>query len=236
MLDSNISDPFAYYQKPLDPETGRMDPYFHTTAKFCGRKDCLDYWNKSGKKYLGKRFDMHLVGLFFTNRTFGLRVKLTREEQSIFEVDERSNTFQAAVETNHHFENRSDLLEPVGHVYEGYFHSHQEKVESHPLYPGIHFVPQDKDFHPTESKAHVTLGCGKDVSPEQTGLDLLEIIDLEISGGVYHRDFNIGGGDLPSSTLRQFGGGDQDGDEMEQVFVIYPNEKMVTDATFSVYL
>lgn len=32
MSESNITDPFAFYQKAPDPETGRLDPYFHTTG------------------------------------------------------------------------------------------------------------------------------------------------------------------------------------------------------------
>lgn len=152
---------YTLYQKPLDPETGRIDPYFHTTAKFCGRKDCLEYWNKAGK-YLGKPFDMHLVGLFFTKRTYGIRVKLTVEEQSIFEVDERSNSIQAvdndsisnAPTNRSNQEDHNNVLanEVVGHEYEGYFHSHPHQVVTHPLYPGIHFYPQEQDFHPTESR------------------------------------------------------------------------------------
>jgi hypothetical protein len=109
---------------------------------------------------------MHLVGLFFTKRTYGIRVKLTIEEQSIFEVDERSNTYQAAVdveETKTWNMTKIDseiLQDELGHEYEGYFdfHSHSQKVETitHPLYPGIHFYPQGQDFHPTESRAHVS--------------------------------------------------------------------------------
>ncbi len=78
------------------------------------------------------------------------------------------------------------------------------------------------------------MGCSPNIGAEQTGLDLLEIIDLEITSGVYHKDFSIGGGDLPTSTLRQYGGDGED--ETEEVFVIYPSEKMITQATFSVYL
>jgi hypothetical protein len=236
IYDSNSSsDPFAYYMKPVDPNTGRVDPYYHTTSKFCGGNDCSDYGGKVNK-LLGKRYQMHLVGLFFTLRTYGVRVKLTADEQEVFEIDERRNSLQAAryadIKNNSLESKNVTSSDSEEHEYEGYFHS--GTVSNHPLYPGINFEPQTTDFHPTESRAHITMGCAEKVDAVQTGLDLLEIIDLEISTHVFHQDFTIGGGDIPLATFRQFGGDGEIG--QETVFVIYPKEIMITDATFSVYI
>jgi len=232
MYFANVSNPFAYYVKPSDPDTRVIDPFYHTTAKFCGRLPCPEYAAKVAK-VLGKSFQMHIVGLFFTKRTYGYRIKLTSHEQDIFEVDERKNSLQTATVSevlDNQIQNSSSPIDGTVHEYEGYFHS--GKTPNHPLYPGIHFEPQPTDFHPTESRAHVTIGCAPKVQPQQTGLDLVEIVDLEISGHIPHLDFSIGGADVPKAILRQF----WDSEGGDPVFVLYPKEQMVTDATFSVYI
>ncbi|XP_033911290.2 2',3'-cyclic-nucleotide 3'-phosphodiesterase [Acipenser ruthenus] len=65
----------------------------------------------------------------------------------------------------------------------------------------------EKEAMPSEelphgSRAHITLGCAKDVEPKQTGLDLLEFVKLEKEGqqGLAEKDIDQG-------KLRYFGKG-----------------------------
>lgn len=243
MVQHNITNPLEYYVKPLDPDTQLPDLHYHTTAKFCGRNDssvvkCTKYLSEVSQ-YLGRPYRIHLVGLFFTKNTYGIRVKLTPEEQKLFQQDDRINSAQAmtdnndAEETNEITYHISIDTDPKTFPYEPYYYSkYQVDESSHPFYPGIKFRPQKENFHPTESRAHVTLGCAPQVNAVQTGLDLQEIIDMEVSSFVHHQDFTIGGKDVPRATLREFKVHDDFG---STAFVVYPSEEMVAEATFNAY-
>ncbi|ODM91255.1 2',3'-cyclic-nucleotide 3'-phosphodiesterase [Orchesella cincta] len=239
MHESNVTNPLEFYTKPLDPDTQLPDLHYHITAKFCGRNDssdqCTSYLHDIGQ-YLGRPYKMHLVGLFFTKNTYGIRIKLTAEEQKLFREDTRENSAQAVVEET----NEIDGIvlpnqENHGFAYEPYYYTKKEQPEdlNHPFYPGIQFRPQKDNFHPTESRAHTTLGCAPGIPAVQTGLDLIQIIDMEVSSFAYHQDFIVGGKDVPEATLRQYKVYDEPG---TVVFVVYPSEQMIAEAIFNAYL
>lgn len=260
MHESNVTNPLEYYVKPLDPDSGMPDLKYHTTAKFCGRNDsgsaieeCVKYLDEVGP-YVGRPYRIHFVGLFFTKNTYGIRVKLTADEQKLFKEDVRENSAQQAVGLESEPNNEIDRIAPAdapedgNHFsYEPYYHIHnqlsgdKENINEH-FYPGITFRPQKQNFHPTESRAHLTLGCAPGILAVQTGLDLLNIIDLEVSSFATHQDFSVGGGDIPKATLREIEvtstDEDDDGREQEVVtaFVLYPEEEMIADSIFDAYL
>jgi hypothetical protein len=80
----NATEPLKHFQKPLDPATGKLDPTYHVTAMYCGDKDCSSYYDKF-KSVMNTEFQMTLIGVFFTNKTFGVRVLLTEVQQEMFD-------------------------------------------------------------------------------------------------------------------------------------------------------
>ncbi|CAL8144319.1 unnamed protein product [Orchesella dallaii] len=239
MRKSNVTNPLEFYAKPLDPDSQLPDLHYHTTAKFCGRNDsdtqCTSYLHEVGQ-YLGRPYNMHLVGLFFTKNTYGIRLKLTADEQKLFREDTRENSAQTVVEEINEIDSLSLTNEHTrGFAYEPYYYNRKEQLEDmdHPFYPGIKFRPQKQNFHPTESRAHVTLGCAPGIQAVQTGLDLIQIIDMEVSSFTFHQDFTVGGKEVPEATLRQYKIYDEPG---TNVFVVYPSEEMIAQALFDAYL
>jgi 2',3'-cyclic-nucleotide 3'-phosphodiesterase len=197
----NITDPSLYFTKPLDPNTNDPDPFFHITAMFCGAEniDCSDYYEKA-KDFLDTTFETNLIGLFFTERTFGIRVLLTESQEELFDRDEEMLAVKLLGESRAQEAN----------------------------YPGIEFQSQKEDFHPTSSGAHITLGCAPGIPAVETGPDLLEIVENEISlNETYYKDFMLEG----IGTLRQYG----DGQSESISFVFYPKNKMVVTGTFQAY-
>lgn len=237
-LTKNISSPLEYYLKPVDPDSQLPDLSYHTTAKFCGRNDtgtnCTAYLHEVSQ-YIGRAYQMHLVGLFFTKSTYGVRIKLTAEEQSLFQEDNRVNSAQTVISSNVSDSDNYTTF-PVksrGFGYEPYYYGPKnDSLNRHPYYPGINFRPQKEDFHPTESRAHITMGCAPNISAVQTGLDLLNIIDLEVSSFVSHQDYAIEGTDIPKGILREYKVED---DYDSTAFVIYPSEEMIAGAVFDAY-
>jgi hypothetical protein len=101
--------------------------------------------------------------------------------------------------------------------------------------PGIHFLSAKKEIdNDNTSRAHITIGTARKVSPVQTGIDLLEIIDLErrakkdkdsaSSSNLFVCDYPVEGG-----ILRQFG---RKGD----AFVMYPCHNIVVDGIFNYFI
>lgn len=243
MSQLNVTNPLEFYVKPVDPDTGKPDLTYHTTAKFCGRNDstsdnseeCVQYLQQVGR-YLGRPYRMHFVGLFFTNNTYGVRVKLTAEEQKLFREDTRDNSAQ---QSESELNNEIDRLPNEQHFsYEPYYFvpERADRRDNGPFYPGIQFQPQVQNFHPTESRAHVTLGCAPGIPAVQTGLDLINIIDLEVSSYATHEDFNIGGKDIPKAVLREWKAETEEGSYDVSAFVVYPEDEMVAEAVFDAYL
>lgn len=191
---AGIKDPLQYYTKPLDPNTGNFDPFFHVTAFYCGTDDCTNYTRRV-IEYLDKIFVTHLVGVYFTPRTYGIRVNLTDLQKEIFEIGESTDLFNV----------------------------NEEPCESQVL-NGIQFCSQDDtNFQPTNTRAHVTLGCAPNISAVVTGLDLLEILKWEMDPTQFCAQVQTEQGNLI-----------QMGDNCD-VFVYYLKEKMVANSTFEVY-
>lgn len=124
---AGIENPLRYYTKPVDPNTGNFDPFFHITSYYCGNVDCSSYTNRVAQ-YVNETFPTHLVGVFFTPRTYGVRVNLTSIQKDIFNMDEEINGRRS-------LEYRND-----------------EQCDDQ-LRNGIQFCPQDDtDIHPTDSR------------------------------------------------------------------------------------
>lgn len=71
--------------------------------------------------------------------------------------------------------------------------------------------------------AHVTLGCAPNISAVTTGLDLIEILKLEMEPTKFCAQTKIAQG-----NLIQMG-------EKCDIFVVYLSKKMVADSTFEAY-
>lgn len=192
---AGIENPLHYYTKPVDPNTGNYDKFFHITAFYCGSDDCSNY-SRRVNEYLNQIFTTHLVGVFLTPRTYGIRVNLTTVQKEIFEINnDRSRTFTKI----------------------------DEPCEAQ-LLNGIQLCPQnDTNFQPTDTRAHVTLGCAPNVSAVTTGLDLIEILKLETNPSQFCALIPVEKG-----NLIQMG-------ENCDTFVFYLKEKMVANSTFEVY-
>lgn len=190
-----IENPLQYYKKPVDPNTGDYDKFFHITSFYCGTDDCSNY-SRQVAEHLNQTFVTHLVGVFFTPRTYGIRVNLTTDQKVIFDItNDTSRTLQLNDET----------------------------CEA-PLVNGIQFCPQnDTNLQPTDTRAHVTLGCAPNISAVTTGLDLIEILELEMSPSQFCAINQVDDG-----TLIRMG-------EKCDIFVLYLKEKMVANSTFEVY-
>lgn len=194
---AGIKDPLQYYTKPDDPNTGEYDPFYHITTFYCGVNDCSRYSGRVAQ-YLNHIFITHLVGVYFTPRTYGIRVNLTSIQKEIFEIDDLDDLFVT-------------------------FNEREDPCESEIL-NGIQLCPQDdSNFHPTDTRAHVTLGCAPNISAVVTGLDLIEILKLEMEPNQFCTYVQ-----LDEGNLIQMG-------ENCDTFVYYLKEKMVANSTFQVY-
>lgn len=123
-----IDNPMLYYTKPVDPNTGDYDKSFHITTFYCGTADCSNY-TRQVTQYIDQAFPTHLVGVYFTPRTYGIRVNLTGIQREIFDLNES---------------NAVDTIEAINR--------NDEPCDSQ-LVDGIQFCPQDdKNFHPTDTR------------------------------------------------------------------------------------
>lgn len=198
---TGIEDSLQYYTKPVDPNTGKYDQFFHITAFYCGTNDCTNYSSRVAQ-YVNQIFITHLVGVFFTPRTYGVRVNLTSIQKEIFEIGESSQGIE-----------------------DSYFilNDNEEPCVSQ-LLDGIKFCPQDdNNFHPTDTRAHITLGCAPNISAVTTGLDLIEILKWETEPSQFCVQIQADYGNLI-----------QMGDDCN-IFVYYLKEKIVANSTFGIY-
>lgn len=124
---AGIENPLQYYTKPPDSNTGNYDKFYHITAFYCGTDDCSNY-SKRVAEYVNQTFTTHLVGVFFTPRTFGIRVDLTTIQKEIFDINnDNSSTFM----------------------------QNDEPCEA-PVLNGIQFCPQDDtNFQPTDTRGRI---------------------------------------------------------------------------------
>ncbi|CAL8135012.1 unnamed protein product [Orchesella dallaii] len=211
---AGIDNVLNYYVKPLDPNTQAFDPEYHVTLKYCGddQTTCEEY-KKKNSQYISKVFELHLVGYVLTNRTFGIRVNLTEAQLPLFD-----NT-KADEQPSRQFEilTTSATLDLPGIRF--------ETLELPPSLPA------------SNSRAHVTLGCGPGISAVTTGPDLLQAIEYEIDsdGSVTSVSFdNIRDPVDPQEQNMRVTQYIKEGTE-DPVFVIYPSVKLIANATLLPY-
>jgi len=150
LTNYNLTSTNDLYAKPLDPNTGKYDPYYHVTTKYCGSHgDLCPGYGEQVDSVIGHTFETTMVGFVFTNRTYGIRVNLTAEQRKIFDNDARK----------------------------GVHYRTMNEISSN--YPGIRFEEQPENYNPTDTKAHVTIGTAPRISAVTTGPDLLEVIAYE---------------------------------------------------------
>lgn len=220
-----VTDPVTFYRHPRAKKSS--DFQYHVTAKFLGREENKEY-SSLAEKFTGTKFDIHLVEMFFTDKSCGIRVDLTRTQKVLF--DERDGGDCPSLATSDDLPSR--VVRELDH------NQITEKLETTPKLSkrpvqiqslisnlgGIKFVPLDKDAPTPSSKssrAHVTVGCAPKVRPKQTGDDLLGLADLEECQTKF-RDYSIDEG-----TLRRVG---------ENAFVLYPSHKIVAAAVFNYFI
>ena len=206
-----LPDPLLYYQPS---KKRKPNPLLHVTAKYCGHLPCSPYSEKA-QACVGSEFSLAIVGLYFTDRSFGLRVKLTKEQDNLFD-DERKLCHQNSL----HSEDEAQAQNSIA-TKDPSKEKHPRKHRHSKDYPGISFVSQRENYQPTNSRAHITIGCAPKVKAYKAGEDLLDIIDLERRSSTLHHDYKIPGG-----TLRQFG---RHGD---YAFMIYPQNRVMAKAVF----
>jgi len=158
---------------------------------------------------------MELVGFYFTNRTYGIRVKLTPDQEKLFENNFRltSTTTSSPDESLH------------------------ENLEMSNSYPGLSFVPiEDDTIPPTTNKPHITIGCAPGVAAVTTGTDLMKIISYEL---------DLDNSLIDNTTLTINIDGQSYTDDVslyrsednftDEAFVIYPSMKILVNAIFQPY-
>jgi hypothetical protein len=216
---ANVSEPILFYTKPLDPATQAFDPYYHITAKYCGNGiDCSAY-AKQVSDALNQPFEMELVGFVFTNRTYGIRVKLSPEQEKLFD-----NSRSVESESDHELElndgtwRERDVLQSQSIL----------RILNQTL-PGIKFEPQEMNFNPTNNKPHITIGCSPGVSAVTTGTDLNEVIAFEND----RNNTQIGNFTLEHDDVADFVIHYQN--SSSDSFVVYPRMKIIAHAKFEPY-
>ena len=150
-------------------------------------------------------------------------MKLTEDQQAIF--DERGVSPGSPLAANSPCDNNS-ILETKGTLLEcsetskeapieatkfannndkSNKNNHSKKVKPVPseYHPKILVLPQEKNFAPCNSRAHITIGTAPLVHAAQTGEDLKDLVNLEsrTASSVFYTDYTLDNGD----TLRQFG-------------------------------
>lgn len=223
---ANVTNPMEFYTKPLDPNTGNYDPLYHITAKYCGdhQASCREY-EKNHSKLLDTKFEMNLVGLVFTSKTFGMRVDLTTEQRALF--DEINGKAKQMANVPAEYKSRKSSL------------SFQTPL------PGEFRLERQEPFPPalpaTSTKAHVTVGCAPGVPAVRTGHNALLAIRYERLADE-ESSFYESWSDVIDPV-------DPNRDEMkvtlfkpnassppeDSLFVVYPRVKIIANATLARY-
>ncbi|CAG7731791.1 unnamed protein product [Allacma fusca] len=86
-----VRDHMDFYQYPARSRKTRELPDYHVTAKYCGREKLpTQEYGKEFGHLLGTGSNVHIIGLFFTEKTFGFRVKLTPQQIPLFDEKDAS--------------------------------------------------------------------------------------------------------------------------------------------------
>lgn len=224
-----FSDPFEYYKKPGKKTKTDADKMYHMTAKFLARKQHVPYQHLV-QSFCDKSFRIHLIGLVFTPRTLGIRARLTRGQQLIFDEKDTPENSSQLIDYN-----SSDVYNQIEKEIKKGLAPHRRSN------PKCKFKEKEGDECVTfkkysrpnlepefKSRAHITVGCAPNVIPKQTGDDLVDIVDLEnrasTRNGNFQQDFK-----LKYGTLRQFG-------RQGHAFVLYPEMEMIVPGSFRPFI
>nr|CAD7257736.1 unnamed protein product [Timema shepardi] len=189
---TDISKLLRYYTLPKSCPGGML----HCTAKFClGGKvpGSLEYASKEEVvDSCGRSYPLLIVGLLMTPRTFGARVKLEKEQLTLWGGENESAKKPRPQNVNIHGSSYKDIQNNPGEKIvkkDSFIYCTASLASSSQFEPS---------FHPTSgtgSKAHVTLGCAEGVEAVTTGLDLEEIVACESEPDI--------GGSCLTYTLRR---------------------------------
>lgn len=186
--------------------------------------------------FLKKIFCIHLVGIVFTPRTLGVRVKLTSSQELIFDEKDDARNLRDIESNSSKVQN---LLETELQSYASSYKLHKKSFPNCTLktVPGTQlifrkvsssFPTNYVDQMKSKSRAHVTIGCAPNVAAKQTGDDLVDIVDLE--GRSASTDSNFQSDyKLERGTLRQFG-------RHANAFVLYPDTEMIVPGELNVFI
>ncbi|CAL8088000.1 unnamed protein product [Orchesella dallaii] len=235
--DADIRDPFEYYKRPGKRVKPDDELKYHITAKFMGRTLDLQY-QPLVQPFLKKIFRIHLVGIVFTPKTLGVRVKLTHAQKLVFDEKDEYKTgrkLSISKDDNSLFQNQiQDELDSYDQLKKKRTSQCKLKAHdnSHSLTDKVVFKPfkitSPSDPPVTTSRAHITIGIAPNVKPKQTGDDLVDIIDLEqrpvAASTNFQQDFKIEHG-----ILRQFG-------RHGNAFVVYPDLEMIVPGEFNPFI
>ncbi|XP_046463777.1 2',3'-cyclic-nucleotide 3'-phosphodiesterase-like isoform X2 [Daphnia pulex] len=192
------------------------DEVLHCTAMYNGVSPnyvpgAQEYSEKQVvKENLNQVSTLHSIGWILTPRTFGARIKLTKNQLLVWnQNDTEGNPKEAKVNTK-------TFITPI--TYGQNLRAYKENS-----------TDQDPDvmgnFQPTSgngSKAHLTLGCSPGVGAVTTGYDLVDLIRLEGINGSEVKTYDIPKG----GWLRNYGNGQ---------WVFYPTKQFLLESTFLGY-
>ncbi|XP_022102073.1 2',3'-cyclic-nucleotide 3'-phosphodiesterase-like isoform X2 [Acanthaster planci] len=150
----------------------------------------------------GDVYNLLVIGFLITPRTFGARIRLSSEELCLWESNSTSGNLAAVGAAS----NADKIMQQ-----KQLQRFSQEKLTFDLIIDNE--VPCPKDWHPTKfsptcgrgSRAHLTLGTGKDIEAQQTGSDLNMIILKELEAVAKKEDILTLR--LESGTVRCYGEG-----------------------------
>ncbi|ODN04278.1 2',3'-cyclic-nucleotide 3'-phosphodiesterase [Orchesella cincta] len=233
--DADIRDPFEYYKRPGKRVKPDDEIKYHITVKFMGRSPDSEY-QPLVQPFLQKTFRVHLVGIVFTPKTLGVRVRLTRAQKLMFdEKDEYRTGKKLSLSKEDNNAIQSQILYELGSYKQskrkGNPHCklkyHDRNLSDKMVFKPLN-IPSSSDPPVSTSRAHITIGCAPNVKPKQTGDDLVDIVDLEqrpvAASTNFQQDFKIEHG-----ILRQFG-------RHGNAFVVYPDLEMIVPGEFNAFI
>ena len=148
------------------------------------------------KRSLGKSYSLDVIGFVITPRTIGARLRLSDRQKRLWNKDDKERMKESVATATESIKTLSV--------------SATKKKRS------------PSQFQPTSgkgSRAHLTIGFAKDFSAVQTGLDLVEIINLEAKNSQNNSFY-----DLNEAKARLYGDGQ---------CVVYLNEPIKVSALFT---
>ncbi|KAK3913843.1 2',3'-cyclic-nucleotide 3'-phosphodiesterase [Frankliniella fusca] len=200
-----IPEMLEYYQLAPSNHNGML----HCTAKYFGANPppSSEKYFTVVKENITMAFETTVIGLVFTPRTFGARLKLSSEQLKLWGGDDTTNSFRE-IKPSSIKENGSNqslqqdsmsslssamaeklvlndsersIVPPCPSTTKEKSPRYFPNCQASLVYPTEN-ASDDPDFHPVSGegrKAHMTLGIAPGESAVTTGYDLLEIVELE---------------------------------------------------------